>query len=163
MSRYAHECQPPEWKERGTGEVRIMKKTENNTARILMRREKTMKVCANHFIKPWMDMRPNCGSKKAWVWKTRADYADEEPKQEVSMSEELRVFYVHILKTMAIKFGTEESAKIFFEEFDKMKQFVSKSETKKKGEEKESDDAAKVPKSDEELQGKLSDLQVSET
>ena len=79
------------------------------------------------------------------------------------MSEELRVFYVHILKTMAIKFGTEESAKIFFEEFDKMKQFVSKSETKKKGEEKESDDAAKVPKSEEELQGKLSDLQVSET
>ena len=60
-----------------------MVKDEDKTARILMRREKTMKVCANHFIKPWMDMKPNVGSKKAWVWKTRADYADEEPKQEV--------------------------------------------------------------------------------
>ena len=83
ISRYEHEGEPPEWKERGTGDIRIMVKEEDNTARILMRREKTMKVCANHFIKPWMDMKPNVGSKKAWVWKTRADYADEEPKQEV--------------------------------------------------------------------------------
>ena len=83
MSRYEHEGEPPEWKERGTGDIRIMMKEEDNTARILMRREKTMKVCANHHIKPWMDMKPNCGSNKAWVWKTRADYADEEPKQEV--------------------------------------------------------------------------------
>ena len=83
ISRYAHEGEPPEWKERGTGDIRIMVKEEDNTARILMRREKTMKVCANHHIKSWMVLKPNCGSKKAWVWKTRADYADEEPKQEV--------------------------------------------------------------------------------
>ena len=83
--RYAVECEPPEWKERGTGDVRIMKKEENQSARILMRREKTLKVCANHHITPWMDMKRNCGSKKAWVWKTQADFADEEPKQEVSV------------------------------------------------------------------------------
>ena len=82
-SRYAVECDPPEWKERGTGDVRIMKKEDNQSARILMRREKTLKVCANHFITPWMDMKPNCGSQKAWVWKTQADFADEEVKQEV--------------------------------------------------------------------------------
>ena len=82
-SRYDHEGEEPEWKERGTGDIRIMMKEEDNTARILMRREKTMKVCANHLIKSWMVLKPNCGSKKAWVWKTRADYADEEPKQEV--------------------------------------------------------------------------------
>lgn len=84
--RYAVECEPPEWKERGTGDVRIMKKEENQSARILMRREKTLKVCANHHITPWMDMKRNCGSKKAWVWKTQADFADEEPKQEVSVT-----------------------------------------------------------------------------
>ena len=83
VCRYAIECNPPEWKERGTGDVRIMKKDEGQSARILMRREKTLKVCANHHITPWMDMRPNCGNKKAWVWKTQADFADEEPKQEV--------------------------------------------------------------------------------
>ena len=83
--RYDHEGEEPEWKERGTGDIRIMMKEEDNTARILMRREKTMKVCANHHIHPWMVLKPNCGSKKAWVWKTRADYADEEPKQEVRL------------------------------------------------------------------------------
>ena len=64
--RYASESEPPEWKERGTGDVRIMKREEAQSARILMRREKTLKVCANHHITPWMDMRPNCGNKKAW-------------------------------------------------------------------------------------------------
>ena len=93
ISRYAHECDPPEWKERGTGDIRIMRKEEDNTARILMRREKTMKVCANHLIKSWMVLKPNCGSKKAWVWKTRADYADEEPKQEVRQGRINQVFF----------------------------------------------------------------------
>ena len=63
-NRYAYECEPPEWKERGTGDVRILKKPSNESARILMRREKTLKVCANHFILPWMNMKPNCGSDK---------------------------------------------------------------------------------------------------
>ena len=44
IPRYASECEPPEWKERGTGDVRIMKKETNTSARILMRREKTLKV-----------------------------------------------------------------------------------------------------------------------
>eukprot|EP00092_Neocalanus_flemingeri_P107159 GFUD01137536.1.p1 GENE.GFUD01137536.1~~GFUD01137536.1.p1 ORF type:complete len:162 (-),score=59.42 GFUD01137536.1:101-586(-) len=83
LYRYAHECSPPEWKERGTGDVKILKKEEDHSARILMRREKTLKVCANHSILPWMELKPNCGSQKAWVWKTQLDFADEEPKQEV--------------------------------------------------------------------------------
>ena len=41
-----------------------MKKPSNESARILMRREKTLKVCANHFILTWMNMKPNCGSDK---------------------------------------------------------------------------------------------------
>ena len=94
--RYAVECDPPEWKERGTGDVRIMKKEEGKSARILMRREKTLKVCANHHITPWMDMRPNCGNKKAWVWKTQADFADEEPKQEVFLVSSLKSFIMNI-------------------------------------------------------------------
>jgi Ran-binding protein 1 len=35
-----------EWKERGTGDVKILKGSKN---RILMRRDKTLKICANHF------------------------------------------------------------------------------------------------------------------
>jgi len=44
LYRYAHEEHPAEWKERGTGEVKIMRHPETGSARIIMRREKTMRV-----------------------------------------------------------------------------------------------------------------------
>ena len=59
-----------------------MRHPETGSARIIMRREKTMRVgkkgeiiitldapqmCANHSILPWMDLRPNCGSQKVHI------------------------------------------------------------------------------------------------
>lgn len=38
-----------EWKERGTGDVRLLKHRENEKTRLVMRRDKTLKVCANHY------------------------------------------------------------------------------------------------------------------
>ena len=38
-----------EWKERGTGDVRLLKHKENEKTRLVMRRDKTLKVCANHY------------------------------------------------------------------------------------------------------------------
>lgn len=38
-----------EWKERGTGDVRLLKHKENQKTRLVMRRDKTLKVCANHY------------------------------------------------------------------------------------------------------------------
>ncbi|KAL9022721.1 MAG: hypothetical protein Q9185_000151 [Variospora sp. 1 TL-2023] len=38
-----------EWKERGTGDVRLLKHKENKKTRLVMRRDKTLKVCANHY------------------------------------------------------------------------------------------------------------------
>ena len=40
-----------EWKERGTGDVRLLKHRENTKTRLVMRRDKTLKVCANHYGK----------------------------------------------------------------------------------------------------------------
>jgi len=40
-----------EWKERGTGDVRLLKHKENQKTRLVMRRDKTLKVCANHYGK----------------------------------------------------------------------------------------------------------------
>lgn len=40
-----------EWKERGTGDVRLLKHFENGKTRLVMRRDKTLKVCANHYSK----------------------------------------------------------------------------------------------------------------
>lgn len=42
-----------EWKERGTGDVRLLKHKENGKTRLVMRRDKTLKVCANHYGMLW--------------------------------------------------------------------------------------------------------------
>lgn len=96
----------PEWKERGIGDVKILKSREKAAYRLVMRREKTLKVCANHFLNKDMELKPNCGSDRAWVWNVSADYADEEPRKE----------------TLAIRFANAENAKKFKEAFDKCKE-----------------------------------------
>ncbi len=65
--------------------------------RVLMRRDKTLKICANHLVQPWMQLRPNCGSERAFVWSVQAEFADGEPKPEL----------------LAIKFANAEYAKKF--------------------------------------------------
>jgi len=37
-----------EWKERGVGEVKFLKSRINGKIRLVMRRDQTLKVCANH-------------------------------------------------------------------------------------------------------------------
>lgn len=51
LYRFASENDPPEWKERGTGDVKLLKHKEKGTIRVLMRRDKTLKICANHHSK----------------------------------------------------------------------------------------------------------------
>lgn len=34
-------------------------------------------------VGPWMTLKPNCGSDRAWVYSVNVDYADEEPKPEL--------------------------------------------------------------------------------
>ena len=41
----------PEFKERGTGTVKILQHNQTGMYRVLMRREKTFKICANHYSK----------------------------------------------------------------------------------------------------------------
>ena len=41
----------PQWKERGLGEVKILKHKKKGTVRVLMRRDKTLKICINHHCK----------------------------------------------------------------------------------------------------------------
>lgn len=48
-----------------------------------MRREQTLKVCANHYILPNMKLIPHNATNRSWIWTTMADFADEEPKQEM--------------------------------------------------------------------------------
>uniref|UniRef100_A0A1A7WXQ8 Ran-specific GTPase-activating protein n=1 Tax=Iconisemion striatum TaxID=60296 RepID=A0A1A7WXQ8_9TELE len=110
LYRFASENDPPEWKERGTGDVKLLKHKEKGTIRLLMRRDRTLKICANHHIIPMMELKPNAGSDRAWVWNTLADYADESPKQEL----------------LAIRFLNAENAQKFKVKFDECKEEVRK-------------------------------------
>jgi len=85
-----------EWKERGTGDVRLLKHKENGKTRLVMRRDKTLKVCANHYgmshktfpplrmiltqktVVPEMKLSPNVGSDRSWVWNAAADVSEGE-------------------------------------------------------------------------------------
>ncbi|XP_038059442.1 ran-specific GTPase-activating protein-like [Patiria miniata] len=124
LFRYDTSSDPPEWKERGVGDVKILKhKGAQPRARILMRRDKTLKICANHFITPFMKLQPNCGSERAWVWSTPADFADEEAKGE----------------TLAIRFANVENAQKFKDKFEECQRMISEQE-KKDNEKPESTD-----------------------
>jgi len=108
LYRYDTSSNPAEWKERGTGEVKLLRHKTKNTVRVVMRRDKTLKICANHFITPWMELKPNCGSDRAWVWSVLADYADEQLKPEL----------------LAIRFANAENASMWKETFEKAKKIV---------------------------------------
>jgi len=56
------------WRERGVGEVRLLRHREHQRTRVLMRQEKTMKVIANHALDPRIRLEPNAGSDRSWVW-----------------------------------------------------------------------------------------------
>ena len=48
LYRFFTEKDETGWKERGVGEMKIMKHKTKGTFRIVMRRDKTLKLCANH-------------------------------------------------------------------------------------------------------------------
>lgn len=48
LFRYDSSVEPPEWKERGTGDCKILQHKSKGTCRFLMRRDKTLKICGNH-------------------------------------------------------------------------------------------------------------------
>ncbi|KAG7663197.1 YRB1 [[Candida] subhashii] len=91
-----------EWKERGTGDVKFLKHKETGKVRILMRRDKTLKICANHLISGDYELKPNIGSDRSWVYNVTADVSEGEPEAQ----------------TLAIRFGNKENADLFKEHFD---------------------------------------------
>lgn len=63
-----------QWKERGTGDIKILFHPTKHFYRILMRRDQVMKVCANHTISPSMKIKPMNAMDSALVW-TATDYS----------------------------------------------------------------------------------------
>merc|ERR1719343_72116 len=125
------------WRERGTGEVRILRHREHQRIRVLMRQEKTMKVIANHVVDPRIRLEANAGSDRSWVY-SAFDFAEGE-----------------LIETVfALRFSDSEVANTFKEKFTEcqkeMERFIN-------GEDKD-DESGDVDKAAE----SLSELKTSE-
>ncbi|ENN77578.1 ran-specific GTPase-activating protein isoform X1 [Dendroctonus ponderosae] len=101
LYRFDSRSDTPEWKERGTGVLKILRHKEKSSFRVVMRRDKTLKVCANHFITPWMNLKDSVTNEKAFIYTVMADFADEEAKSEC----------------LAVKFATHDNAALFKSKF----------------------------------------------
>lgn len=84
-----------QWKERGVGDMKLLRNVSTNKVRILMRRDQIFKVCCNHFITS--DMSLLAYKERSWMWFTLDDFADEVPRPE----------------KFAVKFKSVEIAQLF--------------------------------------------------
>lgn len=71
-----------QWKERGVGELKIMKHHVTRKVKLIMRRDQILKICCNHSLTPDMKVTPMETSDKACTWFTSADYSEEEVRPE---------------------------------------------------------------------------------
>ena len=103
---YRYDKDTTQWKERGVGNLKLLKHKITGQIRVLMRRDQIWKVCANHFLTADMELKENAGSDRSWMWHTNADVSDGEPKAE----------------QLAVKFKNAEIAQEFKEKFDMCKE-----------------------------------------
>ncbi|EPS67999.1 ran-binding protein 1, partial [Genlisea aurea] len=89
---YRYDQEGKQWKERGVGNVKLLKHQKSGKVRLVMRQNKTLKICANHLVLPTLKIQEHHGSDKSCVWHA-ADFADGELKEE----------------TFAIRFASLES------------------------------------------------------
>ncbi|KAJ2955269.1 hypothetical protein NQZ79_g8709 [Umbelopsis isabellina] len=129
-----------EWKERGVGDVKFLQHKETKKVRLLMRRDKTLKVCANHAVTSEMNLSPNVGSDRSWVWNVAADISEGEARQE----------------TLAIRFANSENANLFKEKFEEVQKINAgltgddkKEDSKDEEDDEEDDDDEEEEKEDD--------------
>ncbi|XP_042412127.1 ran-binding protein 1 homolog a-like [Zingiber officinale] len=130
---YRFDKEGNQWKERGTGSVKLLKHRETGKVRLVMRQSKTLKICANHLVVPTIKIQEHAGSDKSCVWHA-SDFADGELKEEL----------------FCIRFGSVENCKKFMEMVESI------AESSGKVEERDSKDATDAA-------GLLGNLSVDET
>jgi len=70
-----------QWKERGIGEIKILRHRTAGRFRIVMRREQVLKLCANHYISATMKLMPMKTSETSLCW-VASDYSEGEMQKE---------------------------------------------------------------------------------
>jgi E3 SUMO-protein ligase RanBP2 len=89
-----------EWKERGVGDIKLLKHRSTHKVRLLMRRDQVLKLCLNHFLKPEMTFVEK--DEKTWLW-IAPDYSEGHVQEE----------------KFAVRFKNKEIASEFKQAIDK--------------------------------------------
>ena len=119
-----------QWKDRGVGELKIMKHRHSGTVKLIMRRDHILKICCNHRLTVDMTLTRLATSEKAWMWFTSADYTDQVVRPE----------------KLSVKFKTVQIASEFKEAFDRCKAELSAGEA---------DDASREGETGERWEGEI--------
>ena len=92
-----------EWKERGTGDLKLLRHRKDKKIRCILRQDKTLKIVANFIIsdKPLCELKPHQGSEKMFMF-IAYDCSEEESR----------------LENFVIKLGNVEKAKNFKKNFE---------------------------------------------
>ncbi|KAF5400011.1 hypothetical protein PHET_06760 [Paragonimus heterotremus] len=109
------------WRERGVGELKLLRTPSTGAIRCLMRRDHVLKVCCNHPITVGMQLKPMSSTDgRAWTW-WAIDFT------EPSASDDLNTSTEHELtvdgskgrqETFAVRFKTLEHAQSFRDLFE---------------------------------------------
>lgn len=92
-----------EWKERGLGPIKLLEHKKTKKIRVLMRRDKTLKICANFYVQQESKVAEHAASEKACVF-TAMDCSDGDIAPE--------------LYNMCIKFGSADKRQQFTDAFN---------------------------------------------
>merc|ERR1711998_520143 len=92
------------WKDRGTGELKLLRHHDTGKIRVLLRVDKTKKIRLNHYLGADLELKVNPTSDRAWTY-IATDYSDE--TSEVS--------------SLCIKFKDPETANAFKAKWDEVR------------------------------------------
>ena len=97
-----------EWKERGTGDMKLLRHKTEKRIRFILRQDKTLKIVANFIIseKPLCELKPHQGSDKMFIF-LAYDCSDEQP----------------CIEKFVIKLGNADKAKNFQKQFEDAQTF----------------------------------------
>ena len=97
---YRFDTSAKQWKERGIGDIKILKHKETGKFRVLMRRYQIQKLCCNHLIVKGMALTAR--NEKSFQWITLGDLSEEGIKYEL----------------FAVRFKLEKTASTFQKNFN---------------------------------------------
>lgn len=72
---YRFDSSTKEWKERGLGDIKLLRHETTKKLRLVMRRDQILKLCLNHAVTPDLEVTPK--DNKTWLW-SAADFSDGE-------------------------------------------------------------------------------------